>query len=1281
MQTRNHVYEKVGPGRWAIFFVSLGLLFSPNSRASLYYQDAFNYTAGTSLSGNSPWTNTTTGTSTNISIVAGSLTYTNLGGVSPAGNMLRASQLTGTTNACGTFATTATGGPVYFSFLMTCISTSSANGSYIIGLLPSNQTSPGGRTMDPIVFMTQTNRIGIGTANAAASVYGPYLTAGTTNLIVLKYNLTTTNASLYFNPPPGGSEPGTPDITVVGTIGFEDLKYVYLRSPGGSGIWNFDTFRIASTWGEVTPTAASPPSITGQPTNQTVETGANVNFTVTATGSAPLTYQWKNSAGLIDAGTNATLTLSNVTTNEASDYFVIVTNSYGSVTSQVATLTVNVPAPPVITQNPASQSVIEGTPVNFTVAANGSLPMSYQWYFSGMTLIPSATNATYAIANASTNDAGNYRAVVVNAYGSATSAVASLQVTLDAQPPTIDVPPQNRTVQAGGSVTFSISASGTNPLNYQWRKDSSGISPASNPTATNSTLSLSNVSTADQGTYDVVVANNYGSVTSAGATLTVTTNAPPPVGTYTVVAWNNLGMHCMDADFSVFSILPPYNVLLAQAIRGTNGTATLITDPNTFQVTYQASTNSGTSINTTSEGKGNFWTYTGTLFGTNLAADQGLPVPLDSFYMPGSVSAQEPMVFEATEANFGRTVNWFAAYGIPITPYDDTGMPNQYPTMRVRLLRADTGGTLDTVPQVVLPVSDEMDCKLCHSSGSATNAMPPTGWTWDSDPGRDYKLNILKLHDSRRRASFTNLLITVGYNSNGLPATVLIDKKPILCARCHKSEALPGSGYGTLRSLTRNIHTKHATVIDPRTSPAMTLNNENNRTACYACHPGSVTRCLRGAMGKAVAVDGTMLMQCQSCHGSMSDVGSSNRVGWVSEPNCQSCHVGSATNSYGVIRFTNALTNGVLRVPADDMFATNPNNPTNGASLYRFSSGHGGLQCAACHGSTHAEYPSSQDNDNRASDHIQGHIGVLSKCSVCHDGDPSTTSGGPHYLHPVGSGWIGSHQSRASSSCRRCHGDSPRAGTELSRSLSDQTLSGRFFWRGRTIGCYECHNGPGGSGSAPSAPTVNNITGSANTTVPAVLNLSGSGVTTWRIVSQPSHGTVALSGSQATYTSEPGFSGADTFTFCGRNTYRDSNLATGTVSVTELYSTNDGIPNWWRAAYFGGNGSMTDQLSCATCDPDGDGFDNYKEYVANTDTLDARYYPRIFAITQTNSDVMLQFTSSLGQRLMFERTDMLSPASWEAVASNVWGRTDVTAVTDTNGAAQSQRFYRARVLP
>jgi hypothetical protein len=90
----------------------------------------------------------------------------------------------------------------------------------------------------------------------------------------------------------------------------------------------------------------------------------------------------------------------------------------------------------------------------------------------------------------------------------------------------------------------------------------------------------------------------------------------------------------------------------------------------------------------------------------------------------------------------------------------------------------------------------------------------------------------------------------VGYNTNGLFATVTHDHRPILCAACHHSEALPGSGLTGVTPLTESIHSMHAWKRDPRSG--LVLEAENNRLACYACHPGSVTRCLRGAMGKAV---------------------------------------------------------------------------------------------------------------------------------------------------------------------------------------------------------------------------------------------------------------------------------------------------------------------------------------------------------------------------------------------------------------------------------------------
>src|SRR5262249_10258927 len=132
---------------------------------------------------------------------------------------------------------------------------------------------------------------------------------------------------------------------------------------------------------------------------------------------------------------------------------------------------------------------------------------------------------------------------------------------------------------------------------------------------------------------------------------------------------------------------------------------------------------------------------------------------------------------------------------------------------------------------------------------------------------------------------------------------------------------------------------------------------------CYRCHPGAVTRWLRGIMGSAVAADGTLAIECQSCHGTIVAVAAPARRGWVDEPACQSCHTGTALLNSGALRYTSVFeAPGAVRPPADPTFATNADTPMPGASLYRFSTGHGGLACEACHGPPHAEFPSAQRN-------------------------------------------------------------------------------------------------------------------------------------------------------------------------------------------------------------------------------------------------------------------------------------------------------------------------------
>jgi hypothetical protein len=349
-----------------------------------------------------------------------------------------------------------------------------------------------------------------------------------------------------------------------------------------------------------------------------------------------------------------------------------------------------------------------------------------------------------------------------------------------------------------------------------------------------------------------------------------------------------------------------------------------VTNPSGITVTYEAVADPEGSINVSSINKTNFWDWVTELFGVSPAPDEGLAAD----DMPGPVNTPQPMHFDIA-------FDWFSAEGIPITPYDDTGNKNYYPLMR--LVARNASGTILATTRIVLPVSDEMTCNSCHGSGSGPAARPGGGWINDPDPERDYRLNILLLHDELEggSAQFTAALAAAGYNSGGLFATVEADATPILCDACHASNALPGTGQEGIPPLTRAVHSRHARVVDP--GNGMTLDASSNRTACYTCHPGSDTRCLRGAMGNAVAANGDLSMQCQSCHGTMSRVGETGRAGWFDQPTCQNCHSGTATNNSGQIRYLSVFdSSGERRVPANDTFATNPDTPVAGVSLYRF---------------------------------------------------------------------------------------------------------------------------------------------------------------------------------------------------------------------------------------------------------------------------------------------------------------------------------------------------------
>lgn len=250
----------------------------------------------------------------------------------------------------------------------------------------------------------------------------------------------------------------------------------------------------------------------------------------------------------------------------------------------------------------------------------------------------------------------------------------------------------------------------------------------------------------------------------------------------------------------------------------------------------------------------------------------------------------------------------FSVTGIPITPYTDADLAHEDAFQLGLLKLYDNSDNLLATTQPVVPVSNEINCisSGCHTSESA----------------------LLNQHD--RSGGFD-------------PANT-----PILCASCHSSNALGTPGHPGVPSLSEAVHKAHG----------------DRTNDCYKCHPGPTTQCLRDVMKNRHG------FTCQTCHGSVKQVGesiSSGRNPWLQEPSCGAgaCH--------------------------GSQFGEEP------GKLFRQSKGHGGLFCSACHGEPHAIVPSSNPRDNLMQVSLQGFAGTLKKCEVCHGVTP--TGAGPHGIY------------------------------------------------------------------------------------------------------------------------------------------------------------------------------------------------------------------------------------------------------------------------------------------
>jgi hypothetical protein len=274
------------------------------------------------------------------------------------------------------------------------------------------------------------------------------------------------------------------------------------------------------------------PSITQQPTPQSVPAGTIASFSVTATGSTPLNYQWNKNGSAIPGATSPSYSTPAAPEDDGAMFDVVVSNPVGSAQSSAAPLHVTAaPVAPAITTQPAGQSITSGQRATFNVVASGSSPLSYQWLKNG-TAIAAATSTSYSTPPTSSADNGALFSVVVsNSVGSVASAGAPLTVTAAAGgvAPTITVQPADQTISSGQSATFAVAASGSAPLSYQWQKN--GLALAA---ATSATYRTPPETIGDNGAhFAVLVSDAAGSVTSRAAKLLVKAAPTPPPPTPT----------------------------------------------------------------------------------------------------------------------------------------------------------------------------------------------------------------------------------------------------------------------------------------------------------------------------------------------------------------------------------------------------------------------------------------------------------------------------------------------------------------------------------------------------------------------------------------------------------------------------------------------------------------------------------------------------------------------------------------------------------------------------
>ncbi len=337
----------------------------------------------------------------------------------------------------------------------------------------------------------------------------------------------------------------------------QGVPYAFFHAPGDPEL-NFEggltkiALRSSFTPGPVTVTATAPglasgsvqllsvapppppqsqaPAIIVPPVSQSVTAGYPATFSVAASGSGSLTYQWYKGQAAIPGATGTSYNTPATTLADNNQIFMVTVTSasgYGTVSSNPATLTVVAPASPAIATQPASQAAVVGQTASFSVVASGSPQLTYAWYEDGA-LVASSSQNTFTTPVLTSAGTHTLYVIVSNPINQVQSANAVLTVAA-ATPVSFTAQPASQTVTVNQPVQLTATVAGSSPYTFQWNvtpKGGSAITLSGGSQVSNSlTYIIPAVSAADVGAYTVTVNNSANvPVTSAAAQLTL---APP----------------------------------------------------------------------------------------------------------------------------------------------------------------------------------------------------------------------------------------------------------------------------------------------------------------------------------------------------------------------------------------------------------------------------------------------------------------------------------------------------------------------------------------------------------------------------------------------------------------------------------------------------------------------------------------------------------------------------------------------------------------------------------